>query len=67
MNNMQSGIFETSMNDHFMVFCVRKFREAQEKNHKVIQARSMKNFNKEAFLADVASICCTEIDLVAQE
>ena len=46
MNNIvQSSVFETSMSDHFMVFCVRKFRGAQEKNHKVIQARSMKNVN----------------------
>ena len=73
-NIVQSGVFETSMSNHFMVFCVRKFRGAQEKNDKVIQARSMKNFNEQAFLADVASICwdqiasqCTEIDLVVQE
>ena len=57
-----------------MVFCVRKLRGALEKNHKVIQARSMKNFNEQAFVTDVASICCdqigskcTGIDLVVQE
>ena len=73
-NIVQSGVFKTSMSDHFMVFCVRKFRGAQEKNHKVIQARSMKKFNEQVFLADVASICwdqiasqCTELDLVVQE
>ena len=74
MNNfVQSGAFKTSMSDHFMVFCMRKVRGAKEKNHKVIQARSMTKFNEQAFLADVASICwdqiasqCTEIDLVMQ-
>ena len=73
-NIVQSGVFRTSMSDHFKVFCVRKFRGAQEKNHKVIQARSMKKVNEQAFLAVVASICrdqiesqCTEIDLVVQE
>ena len=40
-----------------MVYCVRKFNGAVEKGHKVIKARKMKNFNKEAFLADVSGIC----------
>ena len=73
-NIVQSGVFETSMSDHFMVFCVRKFRGAQKKNHKVMQARSMKKFDEQAFLVAFASICwdqivsqCTKIDLVAQE
>ena len=73
-NIVQSGVFKTYMSDHFKVFCVRKFRGAQEKNHKVLQARSMNKFNEQAFLADVASIFwdqiasqCTEIDLVEQE
>ena len=73
-NIVQSGVFKTSLSNHFMVFCVRKFRGALEKCHKVIQARSMKKFNEQAFLADVASIYwdqvasqCTEIDSVVQE
>ena len=40
-----------------MVFCVRKFEGALKKDHKVITTRSMKNFDKDAFLADVAGIC----------
>ena len=40
-----------------MVFCVRKFEGAEKKDHKVITTRSMKNFDKDAFLADVAGIC----------
>ena len=73
-NIVQSGVIETAMSDHFMVFCVRKLRGALEKNHKAIQARSIKKCNEQAFLPDVASICwdqiacqCTKIDLVVQE
>ena len=73
-NSVKSGVIETSMSDHIMVFCVRKLRAALEKNHKVIQARSMKTFNEKAFVVDVASIywgqiaCqCTKIDLAVQE
>ena len=40
----------------------------------VIQGRSMRKFNKQAFLADVSSICwdriasqCIEIDLIVQD
>ena len=40
-----------------MVHCVRKFNGAIEKGHKVIKTRKMRNFNKEAFLADVSGIC----------
>ena len=52
-----SGVHEVSMSDHFMVYCVRKFNGAVEKDHKVIKTRNMKNFNEEAFLADVSGIC----------
>ena len=60
-NIAQAGVFETSLSDHFMVFCVRKFDGAQMKDHKVIKTHSMKKFNGEAFLTDVASICWEQI------
>ena len=44
------------MSDHYMIFCVRKFEGAVKNEHKVITTRSMKNVDKDAFLADVASI-----------
>ena len=56
-NIVESGVHQVSMSDHYMVFCVRKFQGAVEKDHKVITTRSMKNFDKDAFLADVADIC----------
>ena len=40
-----------------MVYCIRKFNGAVEKGHKKIKTRKMKNFNEEAFLADVSGIC----------
>ena len=60
-NIVQAGVFETSMSDHFMVFCVRKFLGAQVKDHKVIKTHSLKKFNGEAFLTDVASISWEQI------
>ena len=40
-----------------MVYCIRKFNSAVDKDHKVIKTRKMKNFNEAAFLADVSCIC----------
>ena len=40
-----------------MVFCARKFEGALKKDSKIVQTRSMKNFDKDAFLANVAGIC----------
>ena len=56
-NIVESGVHKASMSDHYMVFCVRKFEGAVKKDDKVITTRSMKNFDKDAFLADVAGIC----------
>ena len=56
-NIIESGVHEVSISDHYMVFCVGKFEGALKKDHKVVTTRSMKNFDKDAFLADVAGIC----------
>ena len=56
-NIIESGVHKVSMSDHYMIFCVRKFEGALKKEHKVVTTRSMKNFDKDAFLADVAGIC----------
>ena len=55
-NIVKSGVHEISLSDHYMVYCVRKFNGAVEKGHKMIKTRKMKNFNEEAFLADVSGI-----------
>ena len=56
-NIVKSGVYEVSMSDHDMVYCIRKFNGAVEKGHKMITTRKMKNFNEESFLADVSGIC----------
>ena len=56
-NIVKSGVYKVSLSDHYMVYCIRKFNRAVEKGHKMIKTRKMKNFNEEAFLADVSSIC----------
>ena len=56
-NIVKSGVHEVSMSDHYMVYCIRKFNGAVDKDHKVIKTRKMKNFNEAAFLADVSGIC----------
>ena len=56
-NIVKSGVHEVSMSDHYMIYCIHKFSGAVEKDHKVIKTRNMKNFNEDAFLADVSGIC----------
>ena len=56
-NIIEAGVHKVSMSDHYMVSCVRKFEGALKKDHKVITTGSMKNFDKDGFLADVAGIC----------
>ena len=40
-----------------MVYCIRKFNGAVEKDHKKIETRKMKHFSKNQFLCDVSGIC----------
>ena len=55
-NIVEAGVHKFSLSDHYMVCCIRKFNGAVEKGHKMIKTRKMKNFDKEAFLADVSGI-----------
>ena len=55
-NIVDSGVLQVSMSDHCPVYCLRKLNGARRKDHKVIKARSMKNFDEAAFLADVSQI-----------
>ena len=56
-NIVKSGVFEVSLSDHYIVYCIRKFNGAVEKGHQMIKTRKMKNFSEEAFAADVSSMC----------
>ena len=60
-NIVKSGVYEVSLSDHSMVYCLRKFNGAVEKGHKMIKTRKMKNFNENAFLPDVSGICWERI------
>ena len=55
-NIVSSGVLEISLSDHYLVYCVRKFRGALKTKHKVVTTRQMKKFNESAFLQDLALI-----------
>eukprot|EP00794_Sanderia_malayensis_P015140 gene15140-16696_t len=55
-NIVISEVREVSLSDHYMVYCVRKFRGASKKQHKSISTRHMKNFREENFLNDLNSV-----------
>ena len=56
-NILDSGVHKVALSDHYMVFCKRKLNSAGDGSYRMIVTRNMKNFNQEAFLADVACIC----------
>ena len=60
-NIVSSGVHKVSLSDHYLVYCIRKFNGAVEKDHKMIKTRKMKHFNEEAFLADGSAICWEQI------
>ena len=51
-----SDVKEISLSDHFLVYCVRKFRFASKKQHKIISTRQMKNFSEEDFLKGLGNV-----------
>ena len=55
-NIVTFGVHETSISDHYMVYCVRKFRGASRRQHKNISTRQLKNFNSADFINDILSI-----------
>ena len=55
-NIVTFGVHETSISDHYMVSCVRKFRGASRRQHKNISTRQLKNFNSADFIHDLLSI-----------
>ena len=53
---MESGVVKTAISDHCVVYSVRKYLGGIKHNHKHIHTKQLKNFNKEAFVADLAAI-----------
>ena len=41
-NIVKSGVYEVSMSDHYMVYCIRKFNGAVEKDNKMIKTQKTK-------------------------
>ena len=54
-NISESGVIKTSLRDHFLIYCIRKFRGGVKRQHKYITSRQLKNFDKTAFLTDSLS------------
>ena len=55
-NVVESGVLKTSISDYYLVYVCRKFRGSLSAKHKVITSRQMKNFDKDLFLSDLASV-----------
>ena len=55
-NVVESGVLKTFISDHYLVYVCRKFRGSLSAKHKVITSRQMKNFDKDLFLSDLASV-----------
>ena len=51
-----SGVLHLGISDHSLVFMTRKSKMERSRVHKAIQFRSLKNFCKADFLADLAEI-----------
>ena len=55
-NIVTSGVHKTSLSDHYLIYCVRKFRGASKKQHKYISTRQMKNFDQTKFVNDLLEV-----------
>ena len=55
-NIVDSGVLKISLSDHYLVFCIRKFRGFIQRQPKLIRSRRMKNFVYESFLFDLGQI-----------
>ena len=55
-NIISSGIHKSSFSDHYLIFCVRKFRGTCKKQHKNISSRQMKNFDQTEFVRDLLGV-----------
>ena len=55
-NIVISGVHPLGLSDHYLVYCIRKFRGSSKKQHKNISTKSLKNFNKTEFLNDLLSV-----------
>ena len=52
-NIVDSGVLKILLSDHYLVYCIRKFRGFIQRQPKLIRSRRMKNFDYESFLFDL--------------
>ena len=52
----QSGVIETGISDHFMIYCTRKISRGQIGKHNLVKIRSMKRYCKELLIEKLQSI-----------
>ena len=55
-NIVESGVIKTSLSDHFLIYCIRKFRGGVKRQHKYITSRQLKNFDRKSFLSDLSEV-----------
>ena len=55
-NIVDSGVLKISLSDHYLIFCIKKFRGFIQRQPKLIRSRRMKNFDYESFLFDLGQI-----------
>ena len=67
-NISQSGVIETGISDHFMIYCTRKVTRSQADKCNSIKIRSMKHYSKELLTEKLQCISwepvlqCTEVN-----
>ena len=66
-NIVESGVVKTAISDHYLIYSLRKYQGGIKHNHKHIHTRQLKNFNKEAFLADLAAVNWSSILVCSKE
>ena len=59
----QSGVIHTSFSDHCMIFCTQKTHKSVIGVHNNISTRSMKNYSKEDFQANLLAADWTPVNL----
>ena len=52
----QSGVINTSLSDHQLIFCTRKIKRVKTNNHRQISFRSFKNYSMENLEQELKNI-----------
>ena len=52
----QSGVVDTGLSDHQLIYCTRKVNQAKSNTHKYIRTRSLKNYSQSSYLEKLNEI-----------